>query len=182
MDRYNQRQTLGYAVIDADLTPDTQLSVGYDYQQKRANGAPWGGFPMLYSDGSSTPYDESFNASPDWTYWDTTSKRAFATLQHAFSNGWKFKIGATHDETKADDKLFYPAYNNWVTGASNFNKTTGAGISPSAGFYNTERKGNAIDGYVDGPFRLFGREHQFMAGLSYNKPTSTGPATSASPT
>lgn len=169
MDRYNQRKTLGYAVIDADLTPDTQLSVGYDYQQKRANGATWGGFPMLYSDGSRTGYDESFNASPKWTYWDTTSKRAFATLQHAFSNGWKFKVGATHDETKADDKLFYPAYNDWTTGASNFDKTTGAGISPSAGFYNTERKVTGVDGYVDGPFQLFGREHQFMAGLSYNK-------------
>ena len=169
MDRYNQRKTLGYAVIDADLTPDTQLSVGYDYQQKRANGATWGGFPMLYSDGSATPYDESFNASPNWTYWDTTSKRAFATLQHVFSNGWKFKIGATHDQTKADDKLFYPAYNDWTTGASNFDKTTGAGISPSAGFYNTERKVTGVDGYVDGPFQLFGREHQFMAGLSYNK-------------
>ncbi|WP_164147261.1 ferric-rhodotorulic acid/ferric-coprogen receptor FhuE [Stenotrophomonas maltophilia] len=169
MDRYNQRKTLGYAVIDADLTPDTQLSVGYDYQQKRANGATWGGFPMLYSDGSRTGYDESFNASPNWTYWDTTSKRAFATLQHAFSNGWKFKVGATHDETKADDKLFYPAYNDWTSGASNFDRTTGAGISPSAGFYNTERKVTGVDGYVDGPFQLFGREHQFMAGLSYNK-------------
>ncbi|MCO7400813.1 ferric-rhodotorulic acid/ferric-coprogen receptor FhuE [Stenotrophomonas maltophilia] len=169
MDRYNQHKTLGYAVIDADLTPDTQLSVGYDYQQKRANGATWGGFPMLFSDGSATGYDESFNASPNWTYWDTTSKRAFATLQHAFSNGWKFKVGATHDETKADDKLFYPAYNDWTSGASFFDRTTGAGISPSAGFYNTERKVNAVDGYVDGPFRLFGRDHQFMAGLSYNK-------------
>lgn len=169
MDRYNQRKTLGYAVIDADLTPDTQLSAGYDYQQKRANGATWGGFPMLYSDGSPTGYDESFNASPKWTYWDTTSKRAFATLQHAFSNGWKFKVGATHDETRADDKLFYPAYNDWTTGASNFDKTTGAGISPSAGFYNTKRKVTGVDGYVDGPFQLFGREHQFMAGLSYNK-------------
>ncbi len=169
MDRYNQRKTLGYAVIDADLTPDTQLSVGYDYQQKRANGATWGGFPMLYSDGSRTGYDESFNASPDWTYWDTTSKRAFATLQHAFSNGWKFKVGATHDETKADDKLFYPAYNDWTTGASNFDRTTGAGISPSAGFYNTERKVTGVDGYVDGSFQLFGREHQLMAGLSYNR-------------
>ncbi len=169
MDRYNQRKTLGYAVIDADLTPDTQLSVGYDYQQKRANGATWGGFPMLYSDGSRTGYDESFNASPDWTYWDTTSKRAFATLQHAFSNGWKFKVGATHDETKADDKLFYPAYNDWTTGESKFDRTTGAGISPSAGFYNTERKVTGVDGYIDGPFQLFGREHQLMAGLSYNR-------------
>lgn len=169
MDRYNQRKTLGYAVIDADLTPGTQLSVGYDYQQKRANGATWGGFPMLYSDGSRTGYDGSFNASPEWTYWDTTSKRAFATLQHAFSNGWKFKVGATHDETRADDKLFYPAYNDWTTGASNFDRTTGAGISPSAGLYNTERKITGVDGYVDGPFQLFGREHQLMAGLSYNR-------------
>lgn len=124
---------------------------------------------MLYSDGSRTGYDESFNASPDWTYWDTTSKRAFATLQHAFSNGWKFKVGATHDETKADDKLFYPAYNDWTTGESNFDRTTGAGISPSAGFYNTERKVTGVDGYIDGPFQLFGREHQLMAGLSYNR-------------
>ncbi|MCI1104589.1 ferric-rhodotorulic acid/ferric-coprogen receptor FhuE [Stenotrophomonas maltophilia] len=162
MDRYNQRKTLGYAVIDADLTPDTQLSGGYDYQQKRANGATWGGFPMWYADGSPTNYPTSFNPSPDWTYWDTTSKRAFAILQHAFSNGWKFKIGATHDRTKADDKLFYPAY-------TAFNKTTGAGITPMAGFYNTERKVDGIDGYIDGPFRLLGREHQFMAGLSYNK-------------
>lgn len=162
MDRYNQRKTLGYAVIDADLTPDTQLSVGYDYQQKRANGATWGGFPMLYSDGSRTGYDESFNASPNWTYWDTTSKRAFATLQHAFSNGWKFRIGATHDRTNADDKLFYPSY-------TAFDKATGTGVTPMAGFYNTERKVDGIDGYIDGPFQLFGREHQFMAGLSYNK-------------
>ncbi len=162
MDRYNQCKTLGYAVIDADLTPDTQLSVGYDYQQKRANGATWGGFPMWYADGSPTNYPTSFNPSPDWTYWDTTSKRAFATLQHAFSNGWKFRIGATHDRTNADDKLFYPSY-------TAFDKATGTGVTPMAGFYNTERKVDGIDGYIDGPFQLFGREHQFMAGLSYNK-------------
>ena len=169
MDRYNQHKTLGYAVIDADLTPDTQLSVGYDYQQKRANGATWGGFPMLFSDGSPTGYDESFNPNPGWTYWDTTSKRLFATLEHAFANDWKLRIGATHDKTEADDKLFYTSYNDWTTGASNFDKVTGSGITPSAGFYNTERKVNALDGYVEGPFQLLGREHQFMAGLSYNK-------------
>ncbi|RXR01460.1 ferric-rhodotorulic acid/ferric-coprogen receptor FhuE [Pseudoxanthomonas composti] len=169
MERYDQYKTLGYAVIDADLTPRTQLSVGYDYQHKRANGATWGGFPMLYSDGSRTPYDETFNSAAEWTYWDTTSKRAFATLAHAFENDWKIRLGLTHDETKADDKLFYPAYNDWSTGASFFDPVTGTGVSPSAGFYNTERKVDAVDGYVEGPFQLFGRQHQFMAGLSYNK-------------
>ncbi|MGY8561959.1 ferric-rhodotorulic acid/ferric-coprogen receptor FhuE [Paracidovorax citrulli] len=169
MDRYDQHKTLGYAVIDADLTPDTQLSVGYDYQQKRANGATWGGFPMLFSDGSPTPFDKSFSANPGWTYWDTTSKRLFATLEHGFANDWKVRLGATHDETKADDKLFYPAYNDWTTGASLLDPVTGAGVTPSAGFYNTERNVDAVDGYVEGPFQLFGREHQVMAGLSYNK-------------
>ncbi|MGO1540181.1 MAG: ferric-rhodotorulic acid/ferric-coprogen receptor FhuE [Luteimonas sp.] len=162
MDRYHQRKTLGYVVIDADLTPDTQLSVGYDYQQKRANGATWGGFPMWFSDGTPTRYDTSFNPSPDWTYWDTSSKRAFATLQHAFDNGWQFKIGATHDKTSADDKLFYPSYEA-------FDKATGGGITPMAGFYNTHRQVDGVDGYIEGPFQLFGREHQFMAGVSYNK-------------
>ncbi len=162
MDNYDQHKTLGYAVIDADLTPDTQLSVGYDYQQKRANGATWGGFPMMYSDGTQTSYSTSFLANPEWTYWDTTSKRAFATLQHAFSNGWKFKIGATHDKTDANDKLFYPSY-------TALDKNTGAGVTPMAGLYNTHRKVTGVDGYIDGPFQLFGREHQFMAGLSYNR-------------
>lgn len=169
MDRYDQHKTLGYAVIDADLTPDTQLSVGYDYQQKRANGATWGGFPMLYSDGSPTPFDSSFNPNPGWTYWDTTSKRLFATLEHAFANDWKVRVGATHDRSDADDKLFYPAYNDWTSGASLLDRQSGEGVSPSAGLYNTGRKVNAVDGYVEGPFQLFGREHQVMAGLSYNK-------------
>src|SRR5690606_36634222 len=71
--------------------------------------------------------------------------------------------------TRADDKLFYPAYNDWVSGTSTFDKDTGAGILPSAGLYNTERKLDAVDGYVDGRFRLFGQTQQVMGGIGYNK-------------
>lgn len=166
--RYHQRKRLGYVVIDADLTPDTQLSVGYDYQHKRADGATWGGFPMVFSDGTPTGYPVWFNPSPDWTYWDTTSKRTFATVRHDFATGWSLRLGATRDRTSAEDKLFYPAYNDWSTGASFFDPVTGAGVAPSAGFYNTRREVDAVDGYVEGPFNAFGREHQFMAGASYN--------------
>ncbi len=164
MDRYNQRKSLGYVVVDADLTPDTQLSVGYDYQHKKATGVTWGGFPMYYADGTPTSYDESFNPATDWTYWDTTSRRAFATLQHAFGNGWKFRIGATHDKTDADDKLFYPYYTIY-----GFDRETGAGVVPYSGFYSTHRNVDSVDGYIDGPFQLFGREHQFMAGVSHSQ-------------
>ncbi|MGH8464927.1 MAG: TonB-dependent receptor domain-containing protein, partial [Pseudomonas sp.] len=64
---------------------------------------------------------------------------------------------------------FYPAYNDWVTGASLFDRETGAGITPSAGFYNTERKVSAVDGYFSGAFELFGLRHEVMGGLNYNK-------------
>ncbi|KLD76503.1 ferric-rhodotorulic acid/ferric-coprogen receptor FhuE [Xanthomonas hyacinthi] len=164
VDRYRQNKTLGYAVIDADLTPDTQLSVGYDYQKKQSDGVTWGGFPLWYSDGSRTDYSRSFNPAADWTFWDTTTKRAFATLQHDFASGWKLKLNATHDQTNVTDKLFYPFYTIY-----GFDKNTGAGVVPYSGYYITERKVDGLDGYAEGPFQLFGREHELMAGVSYNR-------------
>ncbi|QNH23157.1 TonB-dependent siderophore receptor [Xanthomonas sp. GW] len=164
VDRYSQNKTLGYAVIDADLTPDTQLSVGYDYQKKQSDDVTWGGFPLWYSDGSRTNYSRSFNPAADWTFWDTTTKRAFATLQHDFASGWKIKANATHDQTNVTDKLFYPFYTIY-----GFDKNTGAGVVPYSGYYVTERKVDGLDGYAEGPFQLFGREHELMAGVSYNR-------------
>ncbi|MBN6151803.1 ferric-rhodotorulic acid/ferric-coprogen receptor FhuE [Xanthomonas sp. AmX2] len=164
VDRYTQQKVLGYAVIDADLTPDTQLSVGYDYQKKQSDDVTWGGFPLWYADGSRTRYDASFNPATDWTFWDTTTKRAFVTLQHAFGNGWDIKLNATHDQTDVTDKLFYPYYTIY-----GFDRQTGAGVVPYSGYYITQRKVDGLDAYADGPFQLFGREHELMAGVSYNR-------------
>lgn len=80
MDCYNQCKMLGYVVIDVDLILDMQLSVGYDYQQKCVNGVIWGGFLMLYLDGLCIGYDELFNVSLEWIYWDIISKWVFVIL------------------------------------------------------------------------------------------------------
>lgn len=164
VDRYSQKKSLFYGVIDADLTDNTQLSVGYDYQKKESDGVTWGGFPLWYSDGSRTDYSRAFNPAADWTYWDTTVKRAFATLQHDFDNGWKLKANATHDKTDVSDKLFYPYYTIY-----GFDKNTGAGVVPYSGYYITGRKVDGLDAYAEGPFQLAGREHELMAGVSYNR-------------
>lgn len=164
VDRYSQKKKLFYGVIDADLTDNTQLSVGYDYQKKESDDVTWGGFPLWYSDGSRTHYSRSFNPAADWTFWDTTTKRAFATLQHDFDSGWTAKLNGTHDKTDVTDKLFYPYYTIY-----GFDRNTGAGVVPYSGYYVTQRKVDALDGYAEGPFRLFGREHELVAGVSYNK-------------
>lgn len=164
VDRYSVDKTLGYAVIDADLGEHTLLSVGYDYQKKNANDVTWGGFPLWFSDGGRTDFPSGFNPAADWTYWDTTSKRAFASLQHAFGNGWTFKLNATHDRTDGDSKLFYPYYTIY-----GLDRASGGGVIPYSGWYVIQRKVDGLDGYSEGPFQLFGREHQLVAGVSYNR-------------
>jgi outer membrane receptor for ferric coprogen and ferric-rhodotorulic acid len=165
MDRYDQHKTLGYAVIDADLTPDTQLSVGYDYQQKRANGATWGGFPMLFSDGSFTGYDESFNANPGWTYWDTTTQTAFVEYTHQLGADWQLKLSYNHRDIRNDDRLFY---------ATDFNAT---GLEPGTnlGLYGypwggeDKLKADLGAATVNGHFQMFGRDQEVMLGVSWSK-------------
>ncbi|MCC8490299.1 TonB-dependent receptor plug domain-containing protein, partial [Xanthomonas citri] len=68
MDRYSLRKKIGSAIIDADLTDSTLLSVGYEYQKKESDDVTWGGFPLFYSDGTRTDYKRSFNPAADWTF------------------------------------------------------------------------------------------------------------------
>ena len=50
LDRYQQKKQALYAVIEADLTDNTTLSVGYDAQIIKPTGTTWGGVPRWYSD------------------------------------------------------------------------------------------------------------------------------------
>ncbi|MBB3855142.1 outer membrane receptor for ferric coprogen and ferric-rhodotorulic acid [Xanthomonas arboricola] len=164
MDRYGLRKKIGSAIIDADLTDSTLLSVGYEYQKKESNDVTWGGFPLFYSDGTRTSYDRSFNPAADWTFWDTRLQRTFASLQQSFDNGWTLKANLSHEKTEAANHLFYPFYTIF-----GFDRATGGGVVPYSGNYLTERKADGADVYAEGPFQLFGREHQLVAGASYNR-------------
>ncbi len=167
LDHYHSRKKFLYGVVDADLTDSTTVSVGYDYQETHIGGATWGGLPTFYLDGSKTNYDRSTNLAPDWAYNDSDSKKVFASLKQRFNNGWQFNLSGTHTESTMDSKLLY------IDGY--FDKTTGIGIGPYAGYdllggtgYNTaRRKENAVDAYVSGPYELFGRQHELMAGVTY---------------
>jgi len=167
LDHYHTQKKFLYGVVDADLTDSTTLSVGYDYEETHISGATWGGLPTFYRDGSKTHYDRSTNLEPDWSYNDSDSKKVFASLKHNFDNGWEFNLSGTHTEAKMDSKMLY------IDGY--FDKTTGIGIGPYAGYdllggsgYNTaKRKENAVDAYVSGPYELFGKQHELMAGVTY---------------
>lgn len=169
IDRYSNNRKFIYGVLDADLTDATTLSVGYEYQETNADRPTWGGLPRWYTDGSQISYDRSDNTAPDWAYSDTESRKVFATLKQRFDNGWQFTLNGTHAETKLDSKMLY------IDGF--FDKNTGRGVSAYANYpvvggtgYNTgTRKVHAFDAFASGPYQLFGRQHELVAGVSYSR-------------
>lgn len=169
IERYGADKNFLYGVIDADLTDNTTLSVGYEYQQTNADSPMWGGLPRWYSDGSKTNYRRGFNTAPDWAYNDKESRKLFARMEQKFDNGWQWALNGTHNITTLNSRMLY------IDGF--FDRTTGIGVSAYPAYpvvggtgYNTgKRKVDAVDTFASGPYELFGRTHELMAGVSYSK-------------
>ncbi len=164
LDRFSERNRFGYAVIDADVTENTTLSVGYDYHQGRHSSPTWGGLPLWYSDGGEANYRRSFSVAPDWAYNDRESEKLFADVEHRFDSGWQLRGLATHAVTNLDSRLAYPY---------GFpDRTTGEGVYFFTGWNRGERKVDAVDAYASGPFALMGRQHELVIGSSYSEQTN----------
>lgn len=169
MDRYHETKKFLYGVVDADLTDSTTVSVGYQYQQNNATGTNWSGVPAYYLDGGKTNYDRSTNTAPDWAYNNQDSNQVFASLKQDFANGWQFNLLGSRTETNIDSKKAY------IDGY--FDRNTGAGVSQYANYdvvagtgYNVaKRTVHALDAYASGPYDLFGRQHELMAGVGYSR-------------
>ena len=160
---YYQRDTRSlYAIVEADLAPRTTLSLGVDYMQSRADGATFGHLPLFYSDGSQTHFRRSLNPAARWSYWDNNSTNTFATLKHAFDNGWKLDASASHLK-QSKDVLYGSAYNGYM------NQQTGAGIRLLGGPLPTQARTDSANVAASGPFTLFGRQHELMLGAGYSR-------------
>ncbi|MEI2684345.1 ferric-rhodotorulic acid/ferric-coprogen receptor FhuE [Erwinia aphidicola] len=161
LDRYHKSKKFLYGVIDADVTDNTTVSLGYDYQQSNTGNPTWGGLPTWYSNGSRTGYDRCTNPAADWARYSLDSRKVFANVTHDFNNGWNFRVNATHAEQTFNDKLLY---------VMDFpDVVTGQGTSGFGSLDRGKRKLDSIDTYASGPFELFGRQHQMMAGVSYSR-------------
>ncbi|MEH2920457.1 ferric-rhodotorulic acid/ferric-coprogen receptor FhuE [Samsonia erythrinae] len=170
LDRYQRDKKFFYGVVDADITDSTTLSLGYSYQDNHADSATWGGLTPWFSNGSRTHFSRSMNSAPDWTYFDSDSRKVFANLKQDFDNGWAFHINGMHAESTMSGKLLYVSgFPDQTTGLfpEKVNPT-----DPDPGYgsrYTGERKQLSVDSYASGPFELLGRQHELVAGVSYSR-------------
>lgn len=157
----NTRKTLAYGVIDADLTPDTRLSVGFSEQRDRHRGNQWAGLPIFYSDFTRTDWDRSTTTAASWNFWDTKQRTAFATLEHRFANQWKLQASFNQRTNSGDQRL------NWMDGV--VDRNTGLGLEPWIIGYGVSDKQSDFGLTASGPFELAGRKHELAVGILHGE-------------
>lgn len=164
LDRYERKTPVFYGILEADLTENTLLTVGADYQDNKPKGSTWGGIPIYNSVGQFNKMPRGFNNGANWSNWEQYTRTIFSTLEHKFDNDWVAKIQLNHQINGYDAQLGAAA-------GGHPNPSTGTGVSMWAGNYKGETKSDAADIYATGPFQLFGREHELVVGASISEST-----------
>lgn len=156
--RSTERPAL-YGVLEADLGPDTLLTVGGNYSQINNDGAP----PTLprFSNGADLGLSRSANLSQPWAFDDTDRWEVFGQLEHRFRNGWIAKLNATHTDQKTD--------RIWNYTSGSVDPITYKGLTWGAGRANSENKQDMVDANLSGAFDLLGQTHEFVVGADWQR-------------
>ncbi|MFJ2988727.1 TonB-dependent siderophore receptor [Collimonas sp. NPDC087041] len=163
LDRYQPSKNIFYGVIEANLSDDTLLTLGYSYQKNDGKGAMWGALPLYYTNGVPTNYGVGASTSADWSFWNSEDQRAFAELNHRFNEDWQWKTTLARNTQTNDSKLFY------VYGTPD--QATGTGLFSYPSQYHSENKQTLLDSYVTGKYSLGGRRHDLTFGASWSRST-----------
>ncbi|TBV05844.1 TonB-dependent siderophore receptor [Stutzerimonas kirkiae] len=163
-DYYSQKRDTLYSVVEADITSSTTVRFGIDYQKYEADGQT--GVPLFYAGGRQTnlPRSTSVGSKSINPEYETTNY--FFNLDQALENDWKLTMGGSYMDVDREEK-------NILAMVSNRNQF----IDPATGNYPAERidkitnplnqKSAAIN--LQGPFALFGREHQAIIGYEFSR-------------
>lgn len=170
IDGYKPKRKSFYGIIEADLTPDTTVSLGYDYQDITPKGSTWGGLPLWFSDGTQAQYGRSSNYAQDWSHWNSTLKTAFAEIEHRFDDGWKLRAVANQYRTKYDAELLgLNGRPDHATGLGSYPY----GAYPVALAAEGRSRQNTFDVMASGPFELLGRQTDLVVGANSSRRTAS---------
>lgn len=168
IDRLEMDKRVAYGTLEADLTEDTLLTVGLEYQRHKSDHASNSGFPLLYADGTPTNIPRSYNSGANWAYFMHDNLTAFGSLEHRFGDGWKVKLDVENSWREYDGLLGFG-----IRGSLN-QDGTGMGIWP--GRWNSDLQQTSLGVDLSGPYELFGRRHDLMLGTSGYHAHRKGPS------
>ena len=162
MDRYEEKRQTLYGIVEFDITENTLLSIGGDYQKNNPKGAMAGGLPIFYSNGELTHYSHSANTAPKWASATTKSLNLYSTLEHEFENGWRTEANLTYSRNTLNFK------NTYVAGNPNIDTNEGM-ITNYINNIRGKRTQKTFDWKLNGSFEAFGRYHFLRLNYNYNQ-------------
>ncbi|MDF2796580.1 MAG: TonB-dependent siderophore receptor [Pseudomonas orientalis] len=169
-----ERKNVFYGVLAADLSDSTTVTTGIEYTDLDATGS-WGGLPANF-DGKPLNLSRSTYLGADWNRWNRRNLQTFAELEHSFDNDWKLKLSGTRTHFRLDDNGFKQTYISRASTTNpylmNYQVTEGDG---------GESEQTNLSATLNGPFDLFGREHELMVGVERIRNDSTASATKSTP-
>ncbi|MCX2687768.1 TonB-dependent siderophore receptor [Pseudomonas sp. DCB_AW] len=163
MDHYSQEKQIFYGVLEADLTDTTLLTVGADYQKNNPQGSSSVAFPLFHSNGEQTSFSRSTNSAARWSHNPQDALNTFASLEQKLAYDWTLKASVNQMYIKRDDYKLATA--SWGFP----DESTGAGVRLYGGAGSTWQKQTGLDVQAQGPFQLFGRQHELIVGYNYSR-------------
>ena len=159
-----------YGILSYDLTPQTHWRLGTEIHRFRNTGSSPFSYLTVAGDPENNQPFEPFAASPrsnssaKWAYGKENSAEIFTSINHEFENGWALNGNYSHTYGKSDAVagmagpfVINPDYSAQFVAERDQAKYTDQDFSLN----------------LDGDYPLWGRKHEFNAGISYqyNKET-----------
>lgn len=150
-----RQRDLLYAIVQADLSSRTQLTIGGSYNRDDNPGADYAGLPTQ-ADGRFYDFDRSTRGSPVWSYFNRNNTTAFAELEHFFDNDWKIAFKGARLEGSTD-----------ILGASLWSRNANGSFAYDTRNYHMDFDSTSLDARASGPIQLLGRRHELALGINY---------------
>ena len=155
----DEKKTVRYGVLEADLSPSTLLRAGFS--QQKLSGTAWlAGLPT-FADGGDVGVARNRALTTRWAHRDQTIRETFATLEQGLGQDWTARLSVTRQRFDVDGLNFS------LSGPIDRAARRFALISAS-GTINGNHA-DTVDLGVSGHFNLWGRRHQLVAGLDWRK-------------
>ncbi|WZJ98480.1 TonB-dependent siderophore receptor [Pseudomonas sp. LPD2] len=151
-----------YGILEADITPDTMLTVGGRTERIHETGSGTG-LPR-YATGADLGLSRNTSLTESWAYLDGRSQEVFAKVDHKFNDDWKANV--TYTQT-LDSGFGKSAFN---FGSVNPVTLDGPAWSGNVNQYRSDQK--LWDANIAGKFQAFDLHHEFLMGVDYQKITS----------
>ncbi|WP_442964024.1 TonB-dependent siderophore receptor [Pseudomonas sp. MM211] len=167
-DHQSERARAALANVEFDLSDDTTLGAGYQYEYSKTVGGGWGAnIPIWYADGSKTDLSRSTNLVPSWSHGENQTRTAFASLSHRFNEDWKLDVQAAQSTTEALNHYGLAKVNQFSRGVyTGYPEQDGSGMVLNGLHSSSDTTQQSAQFDLSGAFQLLGRSHQAMFGYS----------------